>query len=138
MPRGWGFGPLRPEYTREWEASGCSLPVLAGLEWKVLMDAFEEARQAVPGAAWMEVRYEDVVRDPRASMMELLRFTGLEWTRGFERRLLSHGIRAGRRDRWREELSPRDAEMLQTCLASHLDRWGLADRTVGPVHTVRR
>ncbi len=56
-PQGWGFGALPPAYGREWEESGRSKTVLAALQWKLLMDAFEAAREAVEPERWQEVRF---------------------------------------------------------------------------------
>src|SRR5215218_1994673 len=67
-PEQWPWGPLPPEYAAEWEASGRSFVLLAGLGWKLLMDAYASARDLVPADRWLDVRFEDVLADPgRAS-----------------------------------------------------------------------
>lgn len=40
-PSNWSLGPLPEPYALEWEHSGRSYVVLAGLAWKMLMDAFD-------------------------------------------------------------------------------------------------
>lgn len=127
-PDEWRWGPLPEAYTREWEASGRSFVLLAGLEWKLLMDAFEEAKSAVPGELWMDVRYEDLVSDPREMTAEVLRFAGLEWTRGFERGFERQSFEAGRVDAYRTDLSEADVALLDVSLADHLARLGYATR----------
>ena len=52
-PEGWGWGPLPEEYQQIWEESGRSFAVLAGLEWRILMEAFEAAQARVPDDQWM-------------------------------------------------------------------------------------
>src|SRR6266540_1279585 len=49
-PSNWSLGPLPAAYSSEWERSGRSFVVLAGLGWKLLMDAFHAAA-AVAGRA---------------------------------------------------------------------------------------
>jgi hypothetical protein len=64
-PSRWILGPLPEPYAREWETFGPSFVLLAGLEWKLLMDAFQAARAAVASGQWLEVRHKDVLGDPR-------------------------------------------------------------------------
>ena len=40
-------GPLPPHYEEEWKASGGSFVVLSGIQWKMLMDAFDAAKATV-------------------------------------------------------------------------------------------
>jgi hypothetical protein len=125
-PEAWGWGPLPDPYGREWASSGRSFAILAGIEWKLLMDAFEQAKAAVPAAQWLDVRYEDVVADPRGSLDGILRFLGLRWTDGFERGFSRHAINPSRTDAYRRELSIRDVQELERSLAAHLERLGYA------------
>ena len=81
-PENWSFGPVPDRYAEEYAASGRSFVSLAGIGWKILLDAFEETRAALPADRWLEVRYEDVVADPRARLDEMLRFSGLTGPRG--------------------------------------------------------
>jgi hypothetical protein len=123
-PERWGWGPLPDPYAREWASSGRSFVLLAGIEWKLLMDAFDRAKEAVGAERWLDVRYEDVVADPRGSFGEILRFLDLRWDDGFERGFSQHAFRVSRIDAYREELSDRDVEMLERSLENHLERSG--------------
>jgi hypothetical protein len=123
-PAGWGWGPLPEEYEREWELSGRSFPVLAALEWKLLMDAFEEARAAIPSERWIDVRYEDLLHDPTATTKELLGFSGLSWTRGFEDRFQRYRLDDSRADAFRRELSAGHVRHIEAVLQEMLGRWG--------------
>ena len=80
-PDGWHFGPLPATYAAEWEASGRDRAVLAGLAWKLLLDAFATARASIAQERWLEIRYEDLVADPRSVMDHVLDHHGLAWTR---------------------------------------------------------
>lgn len=123
-PGEWGWGPLPEAYARQWEASGRSFIVLAGLEWKLLMGSFEEAKVQIPPERWMDVRYEDFVADPRAWAEKLLGFVGLTWTDAFERGFRQSRFRTTRAEGFRRELSPKDLQALEGCLAERLGLYG--------------
>jgi hypothetical protein len=120
----WSWGPLPSRYEAEWAAAERSFPVLAGLEWKILIDAFESARAALPPERWHQVRYEDVLEDPRGRIEEILRFLGLPWTDDFERSFALYAFSRDRADAYRGELSSRDIRALDASLAEHLERSG--------------
>lgn len=125
-PTGWTFGPLPEAYATEWEESGRSFAVLAGIEWKILLDAYEEACRAVPADARIEVRYEDFVRSPREQLEQIVTFAGLEWCGSLERALVAEPVHAGRSDAYRAELTAQDIRGLDRALAAHLHRYGYA------------
>jgi hypothetical protein len=123
-PEAWTFGDLPEAYQREWEDSGRSFAVLAGLEWKILMDAAVKARESVPDAQWLEVRYEDLVEQPREWFLRILEFVGLSWNDRFGLAYSAHDIRSGRSDAYRRELRADDVKRLDQVLAGHLERLG--------------
>jgi sulfotransferase family protein len=125
-PTGWTFGPLPEAYAAEWEESGRSFAVLAGIEWKILLDAYDAACRVVPAEARMEVRYEDFVRSPREHLEQIVSFAGLEWCGPLERALVSEPVHAGRSDAYRRELSAEDVRRVDWTLRTHLDRYGYA------------
>jgi hypothetical protein len=126
-PAEWSFGPLPESYAREWEESGHSFAMLAGLEWKVLMDAFGEAERAIPADRWLNVRYEDFTANPRAEVERILGFWGLPWTTDVERRLRGARITTARQAAFMTELGSNEIKRLTRALAGHLDRWGYTD-----------
>jgi hypothetical protein len=123
-PDRWPFGPLPAAYDEEWRAGGRSFPLLAGLQWKLLLDAFEDARARVPAQQWMEVRYEDFVQAPREHLGTALEFVGIKPATNLDRVLSSFEIRADRRGAYREELTGRDNDLLDAALERHLARYG--------------
>jgi hypothetical protein len=124
----WKFGELPDKYQQEWDASGNSFPVLAGIEWKMMMDAFDGTKHIVPRANCMELRYEDMVEQPRESTKRLLDFVGLEWTRGFESNFSRHSFGANKAG-YLKDLSAKDVAQLEESLAGHLRQRGYE---VGP------
>jgi sulfotransferase family protein len=123
-PGDWGFGPLSPEDEATWLESGRSFAVLAGLEWKLLMEAFDGAQRAVPAETWLEIRYEDIVERPREQVERLLGHLGLEWTEAFERSFATLEFTPSRAGAYREELSRSDADLLDRVLAPALSTHG--------------
>jgi hypothetical protein len=121
---GWTFGHLPAEEQRAWEATNYSWPFLAGLEWKRLMDAFEQSRAEIGPDRWLDLRYEDLVAQPAQATREVLRFTGLDQWPGLERRLTQLRVSEGRTDAYRDELRPDDVALLEDLLAPTLGRWG--------------
>jgi hypothetical protein len=123
-PEGWHFGPLPPDYEKEWEASGRSFVLLAGLAWKLLLDAFDAARQEIGDERWLEVHYEDVLDDPRARTAEMLEFLGLPWTDDFESSFGAFTFDRSRAGAWRSAVGDAAAAELDASLADHVTRHG--------------
>src|SRR3954463_16619550 len=103
-PEGWPSGPLPEPYEKEWEASGRSFVLLAGLAWKLLLDAFNEAQREIGDERWLEVRYEDVLADPRGRTADVLEFLGLPWSDAFESGFQAFRFESSRAHAWRSVL----------------------------------
>jgi Sulfotransferase family len=125
-PDGWGFGPLSPDDRRAWEATGRSFVALAGLEWKILVNAFRDAGSAIGPERWLDARYEDLVSDSRGSFARLLAFAGLEWDEDFEAQFRRHPFTTERTEAFRADLTPGQLAMLEELLRPELDRLGYA------------
>jgi Sulfotransferase family len=116
--------PLAPEYREEWEASGRSFVVLAAVGWKSAMDAHAAARALTPQGQWLDVRFEDVLADPRAQFKDILDFVGLEAAPAFERALARTRFRGDRADAFRRSLGPATVALLEASMSEHLRAWG--------------
>jgi hypothetical protein len=123
-PEGWHFGPLPAAYEKEWEASGRSFVLLAGLAWKLLLDAFDDARAEIGDDRWLEVRYEDVLADPRERTAGILDFLGLRWTDAFESGFGDLQFDKARARTWPAVLGDEASAALDASLADHLTRRG--------------
>jgi len=119
-PAAWHLGPLSQDYADEWERSGNSFVVLAGLGWRILIEAFERARVEVPAAQWMQVRYEDVIADPRRQFSAMLDFIGLPWTADFERQFVNYPFVSGRVEGFRRDLDAVSLAALERTIAPTL------------------
>lgn len=123
-PDKWIYGPLSPELRAEWEDHHQSFPVLAALGWKMLMGAFEDARDRTPADQWLDVRYEDLLADPRGAVERMLDFLGLEWNEEFQAGFARQHITAGRRTAYQTELTSAQLADVEDVLAEPLTRWG--------------
>lgn len=123
-PDRWLFGALPDDLREEWQASGRSFAVLSALGWKMLMRAYVDARERMPVEQWLDVRYEDVLAQPRRRFAEILDFLDLDWTEEFEQGFARHKIAAGRTESFRAELDPQQLQAVEQVLAEPLSQWG--------------
>jgi hypothetical protein len=123
-PENWFLGPLPPDLRAEWEEADRSYPVLAALGWRMLMAAFAEARAAHPPGRWLDVRYEDLLADPRGEVARMLDFLGLDWSPAFGRGFARYRFHAGRGTAYRDELSPAQLAAVERVLEKPLAEWG--------------
>lgn len=123
-PDNWYLGPLSQADKALWEEADRSFVVLAGLGWRILLDAIEEARTQVPADQWLDVRLEDVMEDPRGKTREILDFLGLEWTPRYESGFRRHTFQASRGVAWRRDLSREQVLLLERTIAKPLATYG--------------
>ena len=123
-PDNWYLGPLSRADQAEWEEAERSFVVLAGLGWRILTSAIEEARALVPEEQWLDVRLEDFMDDPRGRTEEVLDFLGLEWTPQYEAGFAKHTFQASRGVAWKRDLSEADIAALERTIAKPLAAYG--------------
>ncbi|MDQ6846607.1 MAG: sulfotransferase [Candidatus Dormibacteraeota bacterium] len=123
-PDAWHLGPLPAPYAQEWEYSGRSFVTLAGLGWKLLIDAFDSAGALIPESQWLRVRYEDVIAEPRRHLAGILDFSELEWTDDFERAFVEYPFVSSRIDSFRKDLDHANIRLLESSLAPTLRALG--------------
>jgi len=125
-PSAWHFGPLPPDLEEEWLAHDRSFVVLAGLAWRLLMDAYDAAAAAVGADRWLEVRYEDVVAEPRRELGRVLAFLGVDDDARFDQRVGGSSFRTGRTQAFRRDLTHEQVAALDAVLGAHLRARGYA------------
>lgn len=122
-PQDWGWGELSPAQEDEWNEHDQSFVALAAIQWKILMDAMEKARNTVSSERFMEIRYEDLCSDPVGQLQKVTRFCGLEWTGRFERRIRQYEPR-NTNDKYKYDLTARQQSDLEEVLGEYLIRYG--------------
>jgi hypothetical protein len=122
-PAQWRWGSLTTTQQVDWERSGRSFWTLAGIQWNILMDAFELARAPLPSNRYLEIRYEDFTADPVAVFRDVIAFCDLNWSARFEAAVNSLEIENAN-FKWRDELTPLQQHQLEDVMADRLGRWG--------------
>mgnify|MGYP006282387089 CR=1 FL=1 len=123
-PENWGFGPLPDRYSREWERYHRSFAALAGIEWMILMDSFREASAGLDRTDYLELRYEDLCREPAGRIREVTDFCGLSFTESFQSEIRSFPSFENRNYKWRQQLTRRQQQILSELLREHLEHYG--------------
>lgn len=123
-PSQWRWGLLHPEDETIWRNSDQSFFVLAGLQWKILMENIREAGMTI-GDRYREVRYEDIMANPESVFSSLLEWGGLSLDPAF----LSHirnAVYRNANDKWRTQIHPREVERFESLLGPALAMFGYA------------
>ena len=122
-PWHWKRGPLCVSYMQEWERHDRSFVALAGIEWKICLDAMEEARRRLSEDNFLEIRYEDFCDNPSGVMQTIAKFCELPWTSAFEARLKTYTVSSANH-KWHEELTAEQQRVLLGVTRSHLEKYG--------------
>jgi hypothetical protein len=125
-PQGWRAGLLSPEDQATWESYDRSFAALAGIEWRIQMRAMEAARQALDPNLFLEVKYEGFCDQPVESFRRVLEFAEVPWSVDFERDIRSASIKSTS-NRWRDDLTPGQQEILDDLLREDLRRYGYGE-----------
>jgi hypothetical protein len=121
-PMGWRWGDLPREYHDEWLEANRSFVVLAGIQWKLLLDALDVQRECV-GNALIDVRYEDLCARTMGTIEEVCEHCSLNLHRELVAAVHGVAIRDANQ-KWRRDLDKEQQRMLSASLARHLERFG--------------
>lgn len=115
----WQWGNLSAEYQKEWEKSDNSFIALAGIQWKIILDAFEEAKKTLDSENLIQIKYEDLCMDSIKCFKEISDFCSLEWSGQFEKNLRKIHLH-NNNDKWQVDLTPHQQKILLRVTKSHL------------------
>ena len=121
-PSSWLWGELSPAHQAEWDRHNRSFVALAGLQWKILMDALEAARAPLTPAIYREIRYEALCADPIGSFQAAVQFAGLDWVPRFERVIQTTPLKS-ENDKWRRDFTTEQQATLEAVLSDYLVRY---------------
>lgn len=124
-PQNWRYGDLTPEQYAEWERYDRSFVALAGIQWKILMDAMDRAKAQLDSNSFCEVRYEDLCADPVGVYKDVVGFCDLPWSQEFEKTIRRQRW-SSTNDKWKQEFTPDQQQVLNCVLKDHLARYGYA------------
>ena len=122
-PQNWIWGPLPEKYEKEWEDSNRAFIVLAAIQWKILMDSFEQAIKTCPADRIIELKYEDFVERPIENIGNVLEMCELKPSDQFMKKVGSYRLRNAN-DKWKKNLTLDQQELLQKSLSDHLQKYG--------------
>lgn len=122
-PDNWRWGKLPPPLRGKWESFGQSFVVLAGIEWEILMDAYERAKQGIHADDLLDIRYEELCQDPLKVFKKVAEFSTLEWTKQFEAAVKRYSLKSNN-DKWKKHLSAGQQRILNESLKDSLEKYG--------------
>lgn len=119
----WGWGELSPAQKQEWNDHDQSFVVLAAIQWKILMDAMEKAKNTISSESFLEIRYEDLCSDPVGQLQKVTQFCELDWSADFQRRLGKYQLQNAN-DKFKDHLTAEQQSELEEVLGDYLRRYG--------------
>lgn len=99
------------------------LDEVCAIQWQRCVEQARDAFQAMDGARWLEVGYEDFVARPREELERILDFMGMEVDPTVRATAVS-GVKASSVGKGRAALSPEACERLGKLVGTTLDRFG--------------
>lgn len=121
-PENWLWGLLPAQYQKEWEDHQHSFLVLAAIQWKLLMDSYEEAKVDLSKDQYLELRYEELIENPQAIFNSVLDFCELEKSPNLTNAISKVNLK-NKNEKWKMNLSDKQKELLESCMASHLKKY---------------
>ena len=91
-------------------------------QWAMTVCAAQDAAGQLPQGQYLEVRYEDFVSDPRATLQQIGEWAGLQWTEDFLASL-AEGIE-NRNPKWREQLTAEQIRQVNDAVGDTLGKLG--------------
>jgi hypothetical protein len=122
-PEKWRWGNLSPAYLKEWHDHDQSFIVLAAIQWKILMDAANNATKHIEKSRLMEVKYEQLCDDPIPLLKQVADFCEIDWSSSFETKLHKYQLR-NTNTKYQQELNKIQQQQLNEVLAEHLKKYG--------------
>jgi len=123
-PENWLWGALPSDLQSQWEHEGRSFVALAGIAWKLLIDAAQETRAGLPESRFLEVRFEDFLAEPLRYTNAILSFIGVQPNAGFERSLSRYEFSSVRNRAFETDLARPQVECLNRLIGDQLAAYG--------------
>ena len=121
-PQNWRWGELTPSQMEEWERYNKSFVALACIEWKILVDALEEAKKFIDTEDFMEIKYENLCASRLRVFKEVTEFCELEWSRDFETSIKKYTLK-NTNYKWQKELTDDQKNIVEDILRDYLKKY---------------
>jgi omega-hydroxy-beta-dihydromenaquinone-9 sulfotransferase len=122
-PQNWRWGELTADQYEEWTRHDRSFVALAAIEWNILMNAVDIAKQTIDPANFLEIRYEDLCVDPVGIFRDVAQFCELPFPPKFEKAVKKYKLRNSN-NKWQTELNEVQQQVLNQVLQTELERYG--------------
>ncbi|MCK5173614.1 MAG: sulfotransferase, partial [Planctomycetes bacterium] len=122
-PDNWRWGELTESQRSEWEKHNKSFVALAGIQWNILMDAFEKSAEEIDPENYTVVKYEDLCSDPVDTYRKVTEFCDLEWSNQFEKAICKYSLRS-LNEKWKREFTDKQIEILESVTGDYLGKYG--------------
>ena len=123
-PKQWLWRDLTSDEYSQWAKHNHSYPFLAGMSWKILMDAFHQAEESLNPENYLKLRYEDILQDPRKAFESMTDFCNLEWTARFNTKFEKQQIKAGRSTAYKRDLTSEQLQDVEVPINHLLEQYG--------------
>lgn len=124
-PQNWRWGDLKPEQHEEWKRFNRSFVALAAIQWKIIMDAVEDARRVLSDGDFLEIKYEQFCADAPGVFQKVLDFVDLDSVSHFENFVKNYPV-SNKDYKWKEELTNEQQFILEASLEKYLQKYGYA------------
>jgi len=121
-PQNWRFGELPQNLKLKWEKYDRSFIALAAIEWMILMDAFEKAKQYIQKDNYLEIKYEDLCANPIEVFKKILEFAELKYPKDFIKTIRQFDLK-NKNYKWQIELTEYQKEILNDILKDYLVKY---------------
>lgn len=119
-PSSWG--PRWPGMADEIKT--LTLPEICARQWQEQIKAAFSQKKSIPSQNYLEVKYEDLVKNPSAVFDEIAGFIGLDKNCPSFRHHITHKIKSESLDRWKKDLNPDAQEKIMKILKPTLKELG--------------
>lgn len=119
----WRWGKLPPNYRKEWEEFEQSFIVLAGIQWKIMMDSYEISKKLVKPENLLEIKYEELCQNPIETFKKVVEFSELNWSSDFEKIINGFNVK-NTNEKWKKDLDQKQQRDLSQVLENHLKKYG--------------
>jgi len=121
-PDNWRWGNLNHAQLSEWNNYDKSFVILAAIQWKLLMDAYEKVKTDLDSSNYTEVKYEDLCLNPVEVMQRITKFCDLPWENSFEKEVNRTHLQ-NTNNKWKIDLTTYQQRILNEALESHLKKY---------------
>jgi hypothetical protein len=124
-PPNWGWGELSILQKGKWEKHNKSFLALAAIEWIILMDAWEKAKETSSHNDILEIKYEDLCLNPLEIFKRVIEFCNLNWSKKIESSIQKKTNKIKNANyKWQQDLTANQKNILEDVMGPHLEKYG--------------